>query len=74
MTVLTNLKATAKDQDWREPAEHHHQVGIQGPRGAVRFLRLGPAGLTIGDGVKSVAIPANELYALAEPFLSKTKP
>ena len=71
MIVLRKLSAKPADEAYAEPGEHHHHVGVDLGEGRFRVLRLGPSGLTIGDGTKRVAIPRDELFALAEPHLRK---
>lgn len=71
MTTLRNLQATPETEDFTEPGEHHHQVGVALGDGSIRYLRLGPAGLTIGNAKTQVAIPRDELLALAEPHLNE---
>lgn len=73
MTVLRELKATPATEDFTEPGEHHHQIGVSLGDGSIRYIRLGPAGLTIGDLKTQVAIARDELLALAEPFLGQQR-
>ena len=69
MTTLRKLQAAAAD----EPAPErgfHHQAGVDLGEGRFRAVRLGAAGLTVIDGLNEIAIPMEELLALAEPHLA----
>ncbi|HOC55134.1 MAG TPA: hypothetical protein PKI20_05910 [Verrucomicrobiota bacterium] len=69
MLILKDLQATAAEEDFVEPGEHHHQVGLSLGDGSFRYIRLGPAGITIGNSRTQLAIPRDALLALAEPHL-----
>lgn len=74
MKTLTNLTATLKETDFREPHCHHHNIGdhhtvptAEGKTGVfARHLRVGPAGIIFSDGKTSVVIPKEELWKLIE--------
>ena len=71
MIVLRNLTAKSKDEPYTEPPEHHHHVGKDLGNGRIALARLGSSGLTIGDATHRLAIPLDELFALADKHLKQ---
>jgi hypothetical protein len=70
MTTLTNLSGKAVNKRGAPAPAHYHTVGVNLKAGAFRAVKLGAERLLVSDGKSEVAIPLEELIALAEPHLA----
>lgn len=74
MKTLTNLTAKAADSKFEHAPGHRHSIGEQPVIGYARAAQFGQAGVVFTNGNYSVAIPIEELWALAEKHEPGLKP
>jgi hypothetical protein len=66
MKIISQLNGVAKDVTWNEPRGTISSVVNEPISGFFRNVSLGHAGLVFRRGEKTLGIPLDDLFALAE--------